>query len=302
MAWKIEDIVQQIEIKNPLHAKKLKRSVKKMDSVFFERSEKFLTTYQILLAKEEKTIDYSIDCYLRMISDFNFEAINFLETGSYSSSSFEEVNQRVYGQPEIMGYYMHGLLLSQFLFFHHYEVLLFFNEVINKEHNLINRYLEIGGGHGLYISEAIETIGGRAHYDMVDISESSLELAQKLVKHSEVQYIHKDVFNFEPIEKYDFITMGEVLEHVEDPISLLKRIGDFLNENGKLFITTPTNAPAIDHIYLFKNAKEIRDLINEAGFVIETEFCIFSEDLAPEVAEKFNISMLFAGVLTKKIK
>ncbi|MBU2019054.1 MAG: hypothetical protein KJ941_05360, partial [Bacteroidetes bacterium] len=102
MAWKIEEIVRQIEVKNPLHAKKLKRSIKKMDTSFFERSEKFLTTYELLLATEDETIDYSIDCYLRMISDFNFEAINFLETGSYSSSSFEEVNKRVYDQPDIM--------------------------------------------------------------------------------------------------------------------------------------------------------------------------------------------------------
>jgi len=300
MAWKIEEIVRQIEVKNPLHAKKLKRSIKKMDTYFFERSEKFLTTYELLLAKEDETIDYSIDCYLKMISDFNFEAINFLETGSYSSSSFEEVNKRVYDQPGIMKYYMHGLLLSQFLFFHHYEVLLFFNEVIDREQHTIKRYLEIGGGHGLYISEAIASIGVQANYDMVDISESSLELAKKLVAHTDVNYIHKDVFDFEPIEKYDFITMGEVLEHVEDPIALLKRIGGFLTEKGKLFITTPTNAPAIDHIYLFKNAEEIRDLIEEAGFKIETEFCIFSEDLPPELAEQYKISMLFAGVLTKK--
>jgi 2-polyprenyl-3-methyl-5-hydroxy-6-metoxy-1,4-benzoquinol methylase len=296
----IVKIVDKINVINPLHGKKLKKSLKKQDDYFFARAQEFLIRYSSLLENEEKTMDYAIDCYLQMIADFNFETIGFLETGNYSSSSFEEVNKRVYSDPKIMEYYMHGLLLSQFLFTHHYTVLLYFNRMIDDQKLSITNYLEVGGGHGLYISEAIKLIGDKAEYDMVDISKSSLEIAEKMVSNPTVNYIHSDIFDYNPARKYDFITMGEVLEHVEDPIALLQKLGELMSENGKLYITTPTNAPAIDHIYLFRNASEIRELIEKAGFTIQNELCVFSEDLPPEICEEYKISMLFAGILTKK--
>lgn len=299
MAWKIETIVEQISEKNPLHAKKLKKALKKVDLEYFERSEAFLSKYESMLATEQKTLEYGIDCYLQMIADFNFETVKFMETGVYSSTSFAEVNERVYSKPEVMDYYMHGLLLSQFLFMHHYAVLKYFEEVISKYAKDAKSYLEVGGGHGLYISEAIEIIGKETEYDLVDISASSIALAKKMISHQNVTYVHQDVFAYEPGKKYDFITMGEVLEHVEDPISLLKRLGELLNPGGRLFITTPTNAPAIDHIYLFRNKQEIVDLIHQSGFVIEEDFSMYAEDVPQEIAEQFKISLLFAGVLKK---
>jgi len=93
--------------------------------------------------------------------------------------------------------------------------------------------------------------------------------------------------------------MGEVLEHVEQPVELLKKLHALLDDNGKIFITTPTNAPAIDHIYLFNNAEDIREVIIKAGFKIEKEQCIYSEDLPKELLEKYKISMMFIGVLSK---
>jgi trans-aconitate methyltransferase len=90
-----------------------------------------------------------------------------------------------------------------------------------------------------------------------------------------------------------------VLEHVEDPVRLLEKLYELLDENGKVIITTPTNAPAIDHIYLFKNAEDIREVIRKAGFKILEEKCIYSENLPPEMAEKMKISMMYVGVLAK---
>lgn len=296
----ITEIVTKIDAINPLHGKKLKKQLKKKEEAFFQRANAFLSRYEQVLKRENRDIDYAINCYLQMIADFNVETIGFLETGKYSSTSFEEVNRRVYNNPGIMEYYMHGLLLSQFLFFHHYDVLLYFNEVIGKQRGDVTRYLEVGGGHGLYISEAIGLLGRSVQYDLVDISESSLQLARKMISHNQVNYIHSDVFDYNPAEKYDCIVMGEVLEHVEDPMALLERLGNLLTENGKLFITTPTNAPAIDHIYLFRNAEEIRDLIAASGFDILDELCVYSEDLPPEICEEYKVSMLFAGVLSKR--
>lgn len=295
----IHYIIAQISDKNKFHSKKILQNSAKFDEVYVNRANEFLNKYTQLLKNDGKTLDYAIDCYLKMIADVHYESIHFIQTGEYTSKSFDEVNQRVYNNPDVMEYYMHGLLLSQFLWPHHYDILIYFNEIINKNKSSISNYLEVGGGHGLYISEAIKIIGADEKFDLVDISESSLNIAKKMIASDKVNYILSDVFKYLPTHKYDFITMGEVLEHVEDPIGLLKKLNSLLSDNGKLYITTPTNAPAIDHIYLFNNADDIRKVIFEAGFIIEEEKCIFSEDVSKEKAEKYKISMMYVGVLRK---
>ncbi len=47
---------------------------------------------------------------------------------------------------------------------------------------------------------------------------------------------------------------------------------------------------AIDHIYLFNNIQEIRDIITGAEFEISSEVFYSSEDVSPERAAKFKIA------------
>lgn len=293
-------IVETISLKNALHGKKLQANFKKFGASHAQRADAFFKKYEALLHSQNKDINYAIECYLQMLADVNYETVQFIQTGEYSSKSFAEVNRRVYGNPEVMEYYMHGLLLSQFLWAHHYHVLLFFHDMIRKHAPHIHRYLEIGGGHGLYLSEAMNLIGDQATFELVDISRSSIEMTRAMTGISDLSCHLTDVYEYRPALGYDFITLGEVLEHVEQPRLLLKKIHGLLNEEGRLLITTPTNAPAIDHIYLFRNAAEIREIITEAGFETEDEFCVYAEDMPAEMAEKYKVSMMYAGVLKKR--
>jgi 2-polyprenyl-3-methyl-5-hydroxy-6-metoxy-1,4-benzoquinol methylase len=261
-------VVDQIKTLNPLHGKKLSKNLKKQDETYYQQADKFLLRYGNLLADAGKDMDYSIECYLQMIADVNYESVQFMQTGEYTSKSFEEVNQRVYNDPNVMEYYMHGLLLSQFLWTHHYDITKYFTATITNNKNQIKNYLEVGGGHGMYISDAISIIGPDTNYDLADISPSSIDIAKRMINNPKVNYNLIDIFEYFPSHKYDFITMGEVLEHVEDPVALLEKLHSLLADNGKVFVTTPTNAPAIDHIYLFKNADDIRGVINKAGFKV----------------------------------
>jgi 2-polyprenyl-3-methyl-5-hydroxy-6-metoxy-1,4-benzoquinol methylase len=300
MSTLLQHAIEQISERNILHSKKINKTLKKLDEEYFRRADVFLTRYAEVLKRNNQELGYAVDCYLKMIADINYETIKFAETKEYSSKSFEEVNQRVYNNPGVMEYYMHGLLLSQFLWKHHYDILLHFNKIIASHKKQIHTYLEVGGGHGLYISEAIQMIGDNKSFDLVDISSSSLEMARKLVNNDRVNYHLTDIFDYAPTVKYDFITMGEVLEHVEDPVALLQKLGSFLSDDGKIFITTPTNAPTIDHIYLFKNIDQIKNVIDKAGLRPVEEVTFYSEDVDPEIAERFNISILYGGLLTKK--
>lgn len=296
----MEYIIDQIQVKNPLHSKKIHKNLEQFDDDYYRRAEEFFMKYKALLNSEGRSFDYAIESYLKMLADVNFESLHFLRTGEYTSKSFEEVNKRVYDNPQVMEYYMHGLLLSQFLWKQHYNVLLWFHKIIKQNCQNIKYYLEVGGGHGLYISEALKLIGESIKYDLVDISKTSLDMAKKMISNEMVTPTLTDIFDYSPQVKYDFITMGEVLEHVEDPVQLLKKVHTLLSDTGKLVITTPTNAPAIDHIYLFKDADDIREVVYESGFQIGEELCIFSEDVSPKIATELKVSMMYAGVLTKK--
>src|SRR6185312_11220165 len=122
----IDNIYSLISELNPLHAKKLKKNIGFFDQHYDELANAFFDKYTHILQDQNKTLDYAIDCYLKMIADVNAETIDFLRTGKYSSSTFDEVNARVYAQPETMEYYMHGLIMSQFLWKHHFQVVDFF--------------------------------------------------------------------------------------------------------------------------------------------------------------------------------
>jgi 2-polyprenyl-3-methyl-5-hydroxy-6-metoxy-1,4-benzoquinol methylase len=114
-----------------------------------------------------------------------------------------------------------------------------------------------------------------------------------------VQFRLMDIFDLPETELYDFITMGEVLEHVEQPLSLLRRLHQLLSPDGHAYITTPANAPTRDHIYLFNNATEIREMFAAAGFVIENEVTYYPAGMDPRKAERLKLPLMFGAFLKK---
>ncbi|ANF50422.1 hypothetical protein A0O34_07780 [Chryseobacterium glaciei] len=298
----IEHLIESIATKNAIHGKKLQKnfSYLREEEHYINDYNVFIDKYKDILENNSLTFDDSINYYLKMIGDFNEEMLDFIRTGKYRNTSFDAVNKAMYNNPEVMVSHMHGLLLSQFLWKHHYDVYQYFKNEIQK-YLPVQSYLEIGAGHGLYFEAAMEKIGDDCTFEALDISETSLELTKSLIKSDKVIYHLKNVFDYtDEDEKKDFITMGEVLEHVEDPLALLTKIKSLIKPDGTIFITTPTNAPSIDHIYLFNNVQEIRDLINEAGLEIVDERYFVSEDVDLEKAEKRKIATMYASFL--KIK
>lgn len=61
-----------------------------------------------------------------------------------------------------------------------------------------------------------------------------------------VDFIHSSFENAQLPQRYDNIVMTHVLEHLDDPISVLKRINDeWLSDQGRLFLVCPNaNAPS----------------------------------------------------------
>jgi 2-polyprenyl-3-methyl-5-hydroxy-6-metoxy-1,4-benzoquinol methylase len=302
MSSLLDIILEKIEARNPEHASKLQKNNATLSEQHASMAEKFFEKYNSYLKSKNKSLDFGVDCYLHMCADMLNERTRFIQTGRYSSNSFNEVEKRVYGNPEIMTYHMHGLVLAQFLWFEQYERIVFFIERLPEYAAHVKKYLEIGGGHGLYIHEALELLPQATQFDLVDISQSSIDLAKGIINDARVNYYLKNIFDFRDDAIYDFVTMGEVLEHVEEPLLLLQKISRLIGKDGMCYITTPINAPMIDHIYLFSNESEIRDLLDGAGFEIVEEKIVISEHITPKLAQRFKVPVMYAAFIKNKKK
>jgi 2-polyprenyl-3-methyl-5-hydroxy-6-metoxy-1,4-benzoquinol methylase len=168
---------------------------------------------------------------------------------------------------------MYGLALTLFLWPNHLEIIRFFRRVLPRRSG--GNYLEVGPGHGVFIRYATR-YGGFASYLGIDVSSTSLEMTRRLLSCDSTidrrtwKLLHGDFLATSDIQgQFDAIVMGEVLEHVEEPLRFLQRIKDLASEGAFIFITTAVNAPAIDHIYLFRTVDEVCDMAIQAKLQVK---------------------------------
>lgn len=294
-------IIDLINQKSPLQKKKLERYLNEQDEQFWYLAEQFLASYEKFLVSESLDLEYFVSAYLDLCRNMLKEQTKFLRTGKYSVT-FDHAYKNVYLNKAEMMSYMCGLALSQLLWKNHYEIFRFFREQIKNCQAGVTSYLEIGPGHGMFLVEALKKFNCSL-YEVVDISPISIELSKKAVRYmsdksSFVNFKEKNILDYSPSKKrFDFITMGEVLEHVENPIVLLKKIRALLSSSGEAFITTCANCPAIDHVYLFNSVEEIREMIYSCNFKIESELVLPVENTTPSHIEDYKPGYNYAGVL-----
>lgn len=293
-----QEIISQIQSLNQPHFRYIQKNFDQ-DSQNFEDLKSCLEDYESLFEAYDISVEALTEAYLKLNSDMQNARIDFLKTGSYYSPLDAK---KVYKDPEFMRSYMLGLLLSQFFWVHHYKMYKFYMNHL-KFWKGSTSILEIGSGHGLYLSQLSKVIGLKKA-TVVDISEASLELAkevysnQSYLKETEISFVHSDVLEATFQNKFDGLICGEVLEHVSDPGSMLNKIKDLLNKDGVAFVTTCVNCPAIDHIYHFKEVGEIVDLIQSNGFEIVAECVAPSIQGDPDRVKQLKADVSYAAFLT----
>lgn len=103
-------------------------------------------------------------------------------------------------------------------------------------------FLELGSFKGDFTRRFLE------HFDDVTCVEASTE-AIAIAKEKfgdKVNFVNSLFETVELPRKYDNIVLTHVLEHIDDPVKVLKRINDeWLSENGRFFLVCPNaNAPS----------------------------------------------------------
>ena len=297
-------IVQLVVDNSHLQKIKILNFHKKVDQLYFERAEKFSKDFQQYLNAQNTSLDTATKAYLKMCADMMISHLYFYKHNKYPLSEQKDAFEKVYDNANEMKSYVYGIAVSQFLWSTHYAMYSFFIQEIQKKDLNIKNYLEIGCGHGLFLFEAIKRFKEKTNFEIVDISKTSIEITKSIINHLvndkiNINYKLQDILKYKFDKKFDFIEMGEVLEHVDTPGALLQSINKILAENGKLFMSTCVDCPTIDHVYHFKSIKDIEDMIKKAGFKIDNKQVLPVEDLPMDEIIKRKITINYCALLSK---
>lgn len=225
----------------------------------------------------DNDISAAVDGYSRFALDVLRLQHSFEVDGEYVHKSYADVATEVYANDAYMTTrYLPGLLLSHFLWPHHYRQARYFDNIFVEEmcRARAGIFYDIGVGTGYYSRLALM---GSPHVKGVgfDISPSSKAYSEKHVRAfgagERYRVELKDIVA-EPVEPVDWLICVELLEHLETPVEFLRSLRATLRRGGKGFITAAINAPNADHIYLYRTAEEVKAQLMEAGFAVEQYF------------------------------
>ena len=236
-----------------------------------------------------------LNCFL----NFFVETLYFVKNNKYRYHSFEEVDSLVYSNSKYMGKYMTGVSISEYIWAPHIKMIRYFSQKLSMWEG---NYLEIGPGGGQYLIKAIQS-GRFQKFSACDVSKTSVERSNQFLHYMGVGDFctvkHQNFFDYSTEEKYDCIVMGEVLEHVEEPLQMLRKINELLSKQGRAFVTTVINGPTIDHICLFRNKEDIFELTKKAGFNVVDYICVTAGDISLEKAIRKNMAIDIAMIMKK---
>ena len=222
------------------------------------------------------------------------EELEFRRNGRYRLSSFAEAEQTVYANQELMALYMDGLLLSQVLWSNHIAIIDYYLRDFLGEAGSSASHLEIGPGHGLLLFLAsLATTGQITGWDVSQTSLNHTKTAlMRLGARPGINLVERNLFTDQALEaRFDSIVISEVLEHLDNPAAALKELSRLITPGGRLFVNAPVNSPAIDHIYLFRTPEELVDLVDAAGFKVESFLIAPASGFTEERARKFGVAI-----------
>lgn len=103
------------------------------------------------------------------------------------------------------------------------------------------RVLDVGGGAGWQLNTVRATDPRIKHTQIVDLDPGAAALA----KENGHAYFCGRIEDFETTEKFDFVLLLNLIEHVDDPGKVLRKVASMLAPHGTVLVKTP-NYDALD--------------------------------------------------------
>lgn len=244
---------------------------------------------------EEAVSGYAEFCTEALRAQVFFEKNN-----CYKASDYDAVVRECYHSPDYMKErYLPGQYLSHYIWPHHQKMLRhFIQNLIPRIKDDISLFYEVGVGCGMYSQWSLCAMP-KVHGIGYDISDYSLEFTLRVVQshgfNNRYKVKKQDILTTPIEEEADFIISQEVLEHLEDPQTFIVGLYKATRTGRWGYITAAINAAHTDHIYLYRNPKEVHDQIEAAGW----DVCdIQIESNYPE--KPIEVRPTIAGYLVRK--
>lgn len=225
--------------------------------------------------------DASLEAAARGYTAFAMDSMRrqraFEKSLAYPNKSYAEAAVEVYfNDSHMREEYLPGLLLSHFLWPHHYRQLKFFDTafVAPMARRGSSSFAEVGIGTAVYSARVLDRIPNVTG-EGFDISPSSCAFAEhhlQCLGLDQRYRVHRQDVAAQPIEPVAELVCVEVLEHLEDPTAFLRTLRAALAPGGRAFITAALNAAHSDHIYLYRSPDEVQRQLETAGFALEQSF------------------------------
>lgn len=212
--------------------------------------------------------------------EFHARQIDFLRSGRYHETSYDQVARAVYADDSYMeSVYFPALLLSYVAAPNYRHILRSLDATIARWRAAgVRRILDVASGHGLLLLFALQELPA-ARGVAVDIAPAAAHFAlalQQATGWGEGRFTFEvmDVLGASPSSlggPFDAAICCELLEHVPQPERFLAAIRGALMPQGRLFLTAAVRMESVDHLTLFASIDELTELLVREGYRLENE-------------------------------
>lgn len=162
----------------------------------------------------------------------------------------------------------------------------------------LGNLLELGSFKGDFTSRLAEQFDS---ITCVEASEEALTVARERLGDA-ISFVHS---RFEDVDlpcRYDNIVLTHVLEHIDDPVKLLKRVNDeWLAEDGYLFLVCPNAHAASRQIAVKMGLISHNDVVTEAEYQ-HGHRCTYTLDTLERDARLAGLNVVYrTGVFFKAL-
>jgi len=229
------------------------------------------------LYPDDADLALAVDGYAAFAMDSMRRQARFERDLAYPAKTYAEAADEVYFDADYMQrQYLPGLLLSHYLWPHHYRQIQFFDTAFVGPLGAAGgaTFSEVGIGTGLYSRRLLSALPGLIGTGY-DISPASKRFSEHHLSaygfSGRYEVVLQDVVS-QPMRPTDWLVCVEVLEHLEDPAAFLRSLRGALRPGGRAFITAALNAANADHIYLYRTPAEVWQQLDDAGFTLVQSF------------------------------